>query len=384
MIRWLLIIGILFAAPGPARAAEPVFQILPAPGDAHWANHALSHDGRVVAVNAGGHYYLWTAAGGYRDLGSGHLLVSTVGISGDGRVVCGTILDETNLGIPAMWQQGTGWRPLGAVRGGEAVDGRLGSGYDPNHDGSVAVGLAWTTSGAVAFRWTAATGTQKLPDSGHGSRATEAADQADVVVGFDEHPRTGHRRPARWTAGRLELVAAADQTGEILAVSSDGARTCGQLDGRAFYLDESTGLVDLGVLGDSAWDQSLASDVTDGGVVVGWSGDAGWGKLEAFIWTQRAGIRPVATWLTGLGVTIPAGLTLTGALEISADGTTLLGTWQDGEWVRGIWLVTGLDTAAFGTLPTSNAEPDTSWQKNADRHAWPPPPSSPGRPIRMR
>ena len=91
MIRWLLIVGILFAAPVPARAAEPVFQILTAPGDAHWANHALSNHGDVIAVNAAGHYYLWTRSSGYRDLGSGHLLVSTVGISGDGRVVYSTL-----------------------------------------------------------------------------------------------------------------------------------------------------------------------------------------------------------------------------------------------------------------------------------------------------
>ena len=384
MFRWLLIVYILFAAPASSRTVDPVFQILAAPGDAGWVNHALSHDGDTIAVNAGGHYYLWTRDGGYRDLGPSHVLTSTVGISGDGRVVCGTILDRANQGAPAVWKRETGWQPLGSVHGGKAIDGRLGSGYDPNHDGSVAVGLAWTASGAAAFRWTAATGALKLPDSGLGSRATETADQADVVVGFDQHPRTGHRRPARWTGGRLELVAASDQTGEILAVSSDGARSCGQLDGRAFYLDESTGLVDIGVLGDSAWDRSLASDVTDNGVVVGWSGDPSWGELEAFVWTSRAGIRPVTAWLTGLGVAIPADLTLTGALEISADGTTLLGGWQDRDRVQGTWLVTGLDAADYETLPATAALPDTSWQKNVDRHAWPPPPSTPGRPIRMR
>jgi hypothetical protein len=358
--------------------------VLEAPRDAHWVNYALSADGTTIAANAGGHYYRWTAADGYTDLGPGHALASTVGISADGQAVCGTIVDADGHRRPAIWRASDGWQALPAVTGSRAVDGSLGSGYDPDRQGSAAVGLAWTDAGAVAFHWTASSGSRILPHSGHGSRATDLADRVDVAVGFDEDPRTGQRRPARWSAGTLELVAGPAQYGEVLAVSSDGDRCCGQLDGRAFYLDDTLGLVDLGVLGGSAWDHSLAADISDAGAVVGWSGDTTWGALDAFVWTPSAGLRPLARWFADLGIEVPADLHLTGALEISADGSTILGTWQDARWNQGNWLVTGLDAGSYAALPVSPSRPDTSWQSVKERSVWPPPPSAPGRPIRMR
>ncbi len=383
-VNFVLVVVALTATVTSATAEGLVFRLLDPPCEAHWVTHALSSDGRVMAVNAGGHYYLWTPTGGYADLGPGHELTASVGISGDGTTVCGTILDQNGHRMAAIWRDGSGWTPLADVKHGNTVDGNLGSGYATNQDGSVAVGLAWSATGAAAFRWTAKTGSVRLPDSGHGSRASDAARRADVVVGFDEHPRTGHRRPARWVDERLQLIGQPDQTGEVLAVDAGGIRCCGQLDSRAFYLDNTAGLVDLGVLGGSPWDQSLAADVSDRGVVVGWSGAPAWDDLTAFVWTAGSGMLSLRDWLTDLGAEIPEHVFLSDALEISGDGSTILGAWRDADDLRGTWLVTGLSATAYDNLPVAESEPDTSWQSPSDRQAWPPPPTAPGRPIRPR
>jgi hypothetical protein len=48
-----------------------------------------------------------------------------------------------------------------------------------------------------------------------------------------------------------------------------------------------------------------------------------------FIWTQATGMQSVMQFLTGHGVTVPAGITLTGLYAISANGEVMVGVSQD-------------------------------------------------------
>ena len=383
MLRWIIVCWGLMGSVCLSGAAEISFELLAAPGNAPWGSCALSGDGSTLALIAGGHYYRWTRDAGLADLAEGHPLATTVGVSGDGRVVCGTVADAAGRRVPAFWRAETAWTRLISPSPAQLAIENLGSAYAASHDGSVIVGLIWTTRVADAFRWTAPTGAVTLTGSGTGSRATAVAARGDVVVGFDEDPRTGRRRPARWRGGRLELIAGSDRTGEILAVDAEGGRCCGQVDGHAFYHDDTVGLVDLGVLVDPQWDRSLARSLTETGAVVGWSGDPTWGLREAFVWVADSGMQPVADWLVRLGVSLPDGLRLTDVHDVSADGSTMVGAWQDLDWNQGLWLVSGLGPDAYAALPAAG-EGAPPWQRTLSDPDRTPPPLLPGRPVRLR
>ena len=77
--------------------------------------------------------------------------------------------------------------------------------------------------------------------------------------------------------------------------------------------------------------------VSDDGKVVGWSGDALWDNQEAFIWIQDVGMRPLSDVLAANNVKLPAGMTLTGALDISGDGRVLVGVGRDRHWNLRYW-----------------------------------------------
>jgi uncharacterized membrane protein len=383
LLRWIIVCSILLGSVCLSRAAEVSFELLAAPGGTPSSACALSADGSTLALIAGGQYYRRSRDTGLTELADGHPLATTVGVSGDGRVVCGTATDSAGRRIPAFWRADAAWTRLIDPSRVPAAFENLGGAYAANHDGSVIVGLIWTARVAQAFRWTTATGAVPLTDSGTGSRATAVAARGDVIVGFDEHPRTGRRRPARWSGGRLELIAGPDRSGEILAVDAAGDRCCGQVDGRAFYHDDSVGLVELGVLGDPQWDRSLARSLSEKGVVVGWSGDPTWGRREAFVWTAGSGMQALADWLVQLGVSLPDGLHLTDVHDVSADGTTLAGAWQDADWNLGLWLVSGLEPAAYAALPAAG-DGAPGWQRTPDDPARTPPPLLPGRPVLIR
>jgi len=321
--------------------AQVKFELLPDPIKT-WSNFALSTDGNVMAANYGGEIFSWTPTGGFVDLGLGDIFNSSIGISADGKtIVSGRIGSDLNSN-PAMWQAATGWVDLGHPAEGCSLDSSWGDAWGVSGDGSIVVGLAWYCPGAEGFQWTASGGIVGL---GHptnaSSRATTISADGSTIVGFYEDPTQGFRRPVRWVAGSTDLFLG-DVPGEVIAVSSDGSQMAGQVadstgNGRAFYYSATGGLVDLGVLSGNTTDQSVATGVSDAGVVIGASINPFSWTSHPFIWSAKTGMRWLRAALVRNGAVIPSTVVISNVLAISADGSTLVGTWYDtttyGSWM---------------------------------------------------
>ena len=350
MKRVLLVIAICLltglSAFSATQAPAATFQMITVPVDT-WVNYAISADGRVLAANVGGEIFRWTAEQGFVDLGAGDFLNSSIGISADGSTIAGTIVGPDGLTNPGRWRQSTGWISLGHTAKGCSMDGNWGSGYGLNHDGSVVVGLAWYCPGAQGFRWTEGgrmVGLSHPKDAS--SRASAISADGSTIVGFFEHPKQGIRRAVRWNPNRFNLFTGTTTPGEATAVSSNGSQIVGQAADEsgihAFYFTDAAGLISLGTLSGIPTDQSIANGISDKGKVVGWSGDPFFGSgSEAFIWSAArptAKMRSLRKVLTQAGAAIPDGIYLTNALAISADGSTVVGTWQDANYNQGTWI----------------------------------------------
>jgi probable HAF family extracellular repeat protein len=326
------------------QAQSATFQMIDIPANT-WVNYAISADGKVLGANVGGEIFRWTAEQGFVDLGAGDFLNSSIGISADGSTIAATILGPDGYTNPGRWRETTGWVSLGYTAKGCVMDGNWGSGYGLNHDGSVVVGLAWYCPGAQGFRWTEGRGMVGLSHpKGASSRASAISADGSTIVGFYEHPKQGIRRAVRWTP-RFDLFTGVDVPGEATAVSSNGSQIVGQaatVNGiYAFYYADAAGLISLGTVSGIPTDQSIANGISDKGKVVGWSGDPFFGGLEAFIWSAArptGKMRSLRKVLTQAGAQIPDGIYLTNALAISADGSTVVGTWQDDHFNQGTWM----------------------------------------------
>jgi probable HAF family extracellular repeat protein len=331
-----------------AAAAQTVqFNLLSDPISGTWSNYSLSKNGKVMAANYGGNIYRWTAASGFTFLGQTDDLSSSIGISADGSTIVASRTGDDGFVNPVRWQKSTGWINLGHPSNGCEVDSHWGSAYDTNSDGTIVVGLAWSCPAyAEGFKWTQQDGMINLGHpAGASSRASAISANGTTIVGFAENPQTGERRPVFWRNGGKKLFAGASTLGEATAVTSNGMAIVGQADdgagiAHAFYYTSQGGMVSLGTLSGRPSDQSIANGVSDHGTVVGTSGDFFQGNLKPFIWDSTHGMSPLAKVLTAKGANIPPGIVLSNVLDISADGSTLVGTWQDQNFNQGGWMAT--------------------------------------------
>jgi probable HAF family extracellular repeat protein len=327
-----------------AMAATATFQTISDPITGTWVNYALSGAGSVMAANYGGEIYRWTTADGFQYLGAGDPYSSSIGISRDGSAIISGHMGEDVFTRPAIWKA-SGVVDLGHPRNGcPQVGNSWGSGYGLNANGTIAVGLAWTCPSAEGFVWTAKTGNLSLghPAGNHSSRASAISANGKTIVGFWEDP-TGPRRPVRWVGGKHDLFLGAKTIGEATAVNSDGTQIVGQSPGSsgygvAFFYSDKRGLIKLGTLSHLATDQSIANGISDNGRVVGWSGDPFGSGIQAFTWTSSSPhMKRLLSVLNQLGAKIPAGTTLTTAVCISADGSTMAGQYVNGQTL-GNWI----------------------------------------------
>jgi probable HAF family extracellular repeat protein len=348
MKKWLINAGLLCLFSSlclPAMAAIATFQTISDPVTRTWVNYALSGDGSVMAANYGGEIYRWTAAGGFQDLGPGDPYSSSIGISRDGSTIISGRIGRDGFSHPAIWKAG-GAVDLGHPHNGcTKIGNSWGSGYGVSGNGEIAVGLAWTCTAAEGFEWTAKTGNLSLghPAGNHSSRASAISANATTIVGFWEDP-TGPRRPVRWVGGKHDLFLGSNTIGEATAVNSDGTQIVGQSPGAsgygvAFFYSDKRGLITLGTLSNLTTDQSIANGISDNGRVVGWSGDPFGAGIEAFTWISSSSshMKKLASVLNKLGAKIPAGTTLTTAVSISADGSTMAGQYVNGQ-TFGNWM----------------------------------------------
>lgn len=327
-LRYLSVLAIV-AATGPVSAAG-IFQPLPLDHSFFPNAVRVSNDGSALC---GWNNFYWTEATGYLFPASGQV----ANVSGDGQICVGE-LQVDGVGVAATWVPGGDWTPLAAMPGGESCDAFFSSGDALDTDGDVAVGLAWVPGcRAEAFRWTEDGGTTGLGRSApSSSRAYDVSGDGSVIVGWDEHPDFGYRRPALWQEGVSgpQHFVGEEPAGEASGVSTDGQRICGTKDGFAFYYDQNAGLIDIGALPGETWG-STATGVADDGTVVGFSGDPFFSFPAAFIWTQQGGIQKLQERLVALGVDV-AGYYLYTATSVSADGRVIAGCAID---PSGFWFV---------------------------------------------
>ena len=344
MKRWFVVVaGCALVCISASAWAQVKFQQLKSPIQS-WSSYALSKNGEIMAANIGGEIFRWTADGGFVDLGLGDIFNSSIGISADGNTIVTGRTGPDGNSNPAMWQQATGWVDLGHPAEGCVLDASWGDAWSVSGDGSVVVGLAWYCPGAEGFQWTKQDGMVGLGHpTGASSRATAISADGSMIVGFYEDPVQGFRRPVRWISGSTDLFLGEDLPGEAIAASSNGSRIVGQAadstgNGRAFYYSARSGLVSMGVLSGNTTDQSVATGVSDNGIVIGASTDTFTWVSQPFIWTLKTGLHPVQSAFVHNGAIISQGVTLTNVLAISADGSTIVGLWLDAKFNQGPWI----------------------------------------------
>jgi probable HAF family extracellular repeat protein len=299
----------------------------------------VSGDGRVVvgslAVGAVNRAFRWWATTGTFDLypddaATVDSYASTV--SADGGVVIGNaeFADDPNTRRPFRWtSSGVEYLPLppGGVLPASA--------RDVSSDGSVVVGSSQTEAGdSLAWHWQAAGSEDLGVLLGNGGSAYRVSADGRVIVGDTQGG--GNNRgfrftwdptlmpPANGTFDNLGVLTG-DATSFARGVSANGNVVVGTsaLGSRntAVRWDypsaTPTGLAPL-----SAGGTSQAFDVSeDGRVAIGIAQSA---TNVAVLW-DATGVHSIQQSLTDLRVTVPAGWSLDAAIDISADGRVIVG-----------------------------------------------------------
>lgn len=238
-------------------------------------------------------------------------------------------------------------------------------------DGGVVVGAATVDGGwQHAFRWTAAGGSMVDLGSASGgehdqSRAMGVSDDGNVVFGASDFPSTVHSGTVShafaWTAtgGYQDLGVIGNNNSIAMAATHDGSVIVGGGGNRAFRWTAATGMVDLGAPEGAADAGSIATDVSDNGMIVvgeystsndflgsGTSvdnfgyilgADSGAGTMHAFRWTDAAQGGTGMADLRALMIT--SGVDMSGIDLVTADSIS-----GDGQYISG-----QMTTAATGT-----------------------------------
>jgi len=363
----LMLVALLLASAGGSAAGGQVsFEMLETPGTSQWADFSLSRDGQSMGCLLAGAVYWWTAEGGFRFLDPGITSQGGVGMAADGGSLIAAKAGHGGA-LPAIWFRDGSSVDLGVMPGDCDMDHLSDGGFDINADGTVAVGQTASCAAEVAFVWTPEDGLQCLPVPPEvDSRGMAVSADGRTVVGFCEHPDKEFRRPALWHEddGPV-LFLGPNRAGEAMNISLNGKFIVGQADlggisRQAYFWTEGAETVAMGNLSGRATDTSLASAVSNDGKVVGWSGDPLWGEQEAFIWTRKGGMLSLPDHLAAHGVKIPQGIILTSALDISGDGSTVVGVCRDKDWNTRYWLIhlgDSLDSGPMAEIKSWEPEP---------------------------
>ncbi len=253
-----------------------------------------------------------------------------LGLSGDGHTVIGK--DRYGGAVAFRWTLLGGRQTLGTLPGGNVES----VAYGVSADGSVIAGFGArpVIGGYMPIRWTEATGMQALgylPGFTYSGAAEGVSANGQFLVGSSgSDPSTG--AAFRWDTSN-GLIAVGDLpggrvNGRALAVSDDGAvvtgvSTSASLSSEAFRWTAATGIVGLGTLAGGY--SSKGTHVSgDGGTILGSTSQG------AFIWTAADGMRKLRDVLLSLGAINLSGWSLDEILDVSHDGTRILGRGNHG------------------------------------------------------
>lgn len=343
---YLLAVLLLSVVPGQALADFVPLGDLPGGPIASQAEGVSSDGTTVVGASAStfdpivDEAFLWTQATGMVGLGTlpGYSNSRAKSVSENGTAVVGWSVQQ-NLFEAFRWTQATGMVSLGSANT---------LAWGVSADGEVVVGQ-FVDGGA--FRWTEATG---LVDIGGRSAFSASADGA-VVVGVDNSTLA-----FRWTqaTGQVSLgVLPGGFESVALGVSADGAVVVGfsstATASEAFRWVQATGMIGLGDLPGGDFFSLARAVSADGAVIVGESASAI--GFEAFVWDESNGMRSLRDVLIAQGDDL-AGWQLVSAMDVSADGRTIIGWGFNPDGQTEGWLAR-LAPAPSGELVTIDIKP---------------------------
>jgi uncharacterized membrane protein len=331
------LLGLLTALPLFVHAADILDVATEIPGHAI----RMTPDGKTV-VGLG---FIWHA-----DTGAQYIAGQAVDVADDGTVVVGTTTGASGYDEAAIWVNGELVHTLGGLPAHHPV-GHLSSGYSVSADGSVVVGLGWTSDyRGRGFRWTQSEGMVELSHIGRpdepdldkytGSRATVISSNGKLIGGFDE---AFSRRAKLWFSDGTESLILEDKLinplglGEVVGISTNGKWVVGggsNIINNPYYLltlepfiwHKGQGVTYLG-LPDGADPQFayLAAAVSDNGkVVVGGGGAHAYDGQVAWIWQQHRGMTTVKQLLEEACIAWSMDL-IQSLVDVSADGRFVLG-----------------------------------------------------------
>ncbi|MFZ5891643.1 MAG: hypothetical protein ACOY0T_11370 [Myxococcota bacterium] len=305
---------------------------------------AVSADGNIVVgasmdyLNGAIRPFRWIAGTGMTrlsgDLGTIGRRSEGVAVNGDGTIVGGNLANgETLPEEPFVWTLSSGTTKVAV--------GQWAHLHALSADGRVSVGQVQSNA---AGAWGPGIPT-KVGNLGPGpSSAFDASGNGSVVVGFATDG-SGLSRPTVWSASTatfLDGPAASVVAGRANAITPDARVIVGSIDNvssaggtpthRAMVWTQDANGYALRQIDDlvGGADDNEAIDVSaDGQVVIGWGTTAA-GK-EPFIWNRATGTRRLIDELKARGFEWPNAASIGDVAAISADATTIVGTYQNPE-----------------------------------------------------
>ena len=264
------------------------------PGSASSRAFAINARGDVVGASSEGveHAFLWTANGGFVDLGTlGGTISYARGINARGDIV-GTSTTATQGSHAVLWRDGR-IIDLGVLPGFT---------FSAAEDISNSGIIVGNTDGR-GFVWTAATGMRTLPPlPGFDESGAFAVNERGDIVGFCRSVSgTPKDRATLWsldgTATAIPLPPGTDATvavdinakGEVVvnALAVEGFR------GVAFVWSRHGGFVEVDALEPGGRTTTTGNAISERGEVVGSSDRAG--ATHAFVWSAEQGSRDLGT-----------------------------------------------------------------------------------------
>jgi hypothetical protein len=276
----------------------------------------------------------------------------------DNRVISGLHDVDVQAGI---WSEETDWVDIESPFDA-GCDINVGGAWDVSRDGSVVTGFLWNECSPQAFLYTTADEELTLldvlgePFDGEDrpptNRATVISDDGRVAAGFAENGILD-RSAAVWTddgTGFLLDADGQDAPSEVLSISADGSVLAGNFGYDGFRWTEDDGLVILPRLetalpNDPVFPNAIARD---GDLVFGGSGSTFFGVPVAFVWSAEAGTRALQDIVVAAGIEVPEGFLFGNVIAASADGTVLIGTGMDVDFMNKSFVVR-LPADAFDT-----------------------------------
>lgn len=294
--------------------------------------------------------FTWTREGGLNDWGSSPGVPSPtvpVGISNDGSVVTG-YRDFTGPGGVAMTESFRYVNGTYTVLGPNPPNTNIVRASGASGDGSIVVGTLLSSTfqrEGGAFRWTPSTGIQdigKPRPTDLGSRFTGMSRDGTTAIGVGVAGNNGGdaytwTQQGGWRSLPAPAGTAAIHDSNPIRVSSDGRYVVGDIrptDGSNSGITTAVIWRDsvpsyLGTFG-SDWYMSAGGVSDDGRIIAGSARQLGTFQYRATIWIDGSGPILLQDYLASLGISTPAGWTLSGIGYTTPDGHTMLGLAERG------------------------------------------------------